>query len=160
MCPGGAAASNVLTAVADNPTLRVSSDERSYTTGTVMRFLIRLLSTAAALWAAVHFVEGITYSGPWLGLLAVAVIFGLVNAIIRPILAALTCPLVMLTLGLFVFVLNGIMLLITSAISKALGFNFHVDGFVAAIIGALIVGITSAVLNLVLGDGEREKKAD
>jgi putative membrane protein len=125
-----------------------------------MRFLLRLIITAVALWAAVHFVEGITYSGPWYGLLAVAIIFGLVNAIIRPILAALTCPLVMLTLGLFVFVLNAIMLMITSALSKAAGFNFHVDGFIAGLIGALIVGLTSAVLNLLLGDGEREKSRD
>ncbi len=125
-----------------------------------MRFLLRLVITAVSLWAAVHFVAGITYSGPWYGLLAVAVIFGLVNAIIRPILATLTCPLVFLTLGLFVFILNGIMLTITSAISRGMGFNFDVDGFVAAVIGALIVGVTSAVLNLVLGDGEREKKAD
>ncbi|MEO5511298.1 MAG: phage holin family protein [Longimicrobiales bacterium] len=125
-----------------------------------MRLLLRLLVTAAALWAAVHFVAGITYSGPWYGLLAVALIFGLVNAVIRPILAALTCPLVFLTLGLFVFVLNGIMLIITSAVSRAAGFNFHVSGIVAAIIGALIVGITSAVLNLVVGDGERDKGKD
>ena len=119
-----------------------------------MRFLLRTLATAAALWAAVHFVAGITYEGPWYGLLAVAVIFGVANALIRPILAMLTCPLVFLTLGLFVFVLNAVMLLITSAISRAAGFNFHVDGFFAALIGALIVGIVSAVLNLLIPDGD------
>ena len=120
-----------------------------------MRFILRLLATAAALWAAVHFVTGITWDGPWYGLLAVAVIFGLVNALIRPILATLTCPLVFLTLGLFVFVLNAVMLLITSAIARAAGFDFHVDGFIAALIGALIVGAVSAVLNLLIPDGEK-----
>ena len=119
-----------------------------------MRFILRLLATAAALWAAVHFVAGITYAGPWYGLLAVAVIFGLANALIRPILAMLTCPLVFLTLGLFVFVLNAIMLMITSAISRAAGFDFHVDGFIAALIGALIVGVVSAILNMVIPDDE------
>lgn len=121
-----------------------------------MRFLLRLLATAASLWLAVRLVEGITYAGPWWGLLVVALIFGLVNAIIRPILAALTCPLVFLTLGLFVFVLNGLMLIITSMFSRALGFDFNVDGIVAALIGALIVGLTSAVLNLFVPD---EKEA-
>lgn len=121
-----------------------------------MRFILRLLATAAALWAAVYLVAGITWDGPWYGLLAVAVIFGLVNALIRPILAALTCPLVFLTLGLFVFVLNAIMLMITSAISRAAGFNFHVDGFVAALIGALIVGAVSAILNLLIPDDKED----
>ncbi|HEX6693311.1 MAG TPA: phage holin family protein [Longimicrobiales bacterium] len=121
-----------------------------------MRFILRLLATAAALWAAVHLVAGITWDGPWYGLLAVAVIFGVVNALIRPILAMLTCPLVFLTLGLFVFVLNAIMLLITSAISRAAGFDFHVDGFLAALIGALIVGAVSAVLNLLIPDGKED----
>ena len=117
-----------------------------------MRFLIRLLATAAALWVAVELVPGISYDGELPGLLGVALVFGLANAIIRPILAMLTCPLVVLTLGLFVFVLNGIMLLITSAISNAIGLTFHVDGLLSAIIGALIVGLVSTVLNLMVGE--------
>lgn len=121
-----------------------------------MRFLLRLLITAAALWAAVHFVSGISYSGPWYGLLVVAVIFGLVNAVIRPILAALTCPLVMLTLGLFVFVLNAIMLWLTSYFSKMAGFDFHIAGFVPALLGALVVGVTSAILNIFVSDDKKE----
>ena len=121
-----------------------------------MRFLLRLLATAASLWAAVYFVGGITYDGPWYGLLAVAAIFGVVNAVIRPILALLTCPLVFLTLGLFVFVLNAVMLLITSAVSKAAGFDFHVDGFIAALVGALIVAVTSAILNIFVSDPKKD----
>lgn len=125
-----------------------------------MGFLIRLAVTAAALWCAVHFVEGITYEGPWPGLLVVAVVFGLVNAVIRPILAVLTCPLVFLTLGLFVLVLNAAMLWLTAAVSGALGFDFAVRGFWPALVGALVVSVVSAILNLVVGDGSREKRRD
>ena len=116
-----------------------------------MRFILRLLVTAAALWVAVTLVPGITYTGTWLGFLGVALVFGFVNAIIRPILKILTCPLVVLTLGLFVFILNAFLLWLTSAFSRALGIEFHVDGFWAALVGALIVGIVSTVLNLFVG---------
>jgi putative membrane protein len=116
-----------------------------------VHFILRLLATAAALWVAVELLPGITYQGEWPGLLVVALVFGVVNAVIRPILAMLTCPLVVLTLGLFIFVLNGLMLWLTSAISGALGISFHVDGVLSAIIGALIVGVVSMVLNMVVG---------
>jgi putative membrane protein len=116
-----------------------------------MQFLLRLLVTAAALWVAVQLVPGITYAGPWLHLLAVALVFGVVNAIVRPIILSLTCPLVLLTLGLFIFVLNGLMLWLTGALSSAIGFNFHVAGLVPAIIGGLIVGVVSTVLNVFVG---------
>jgi putative membrane protein len=120
-----------------------------------MRFLLRLGVTAVALWAAVYFVAGISYEGPWYGLLVVALIFGLVNAVIRPILAAMTCPLMLLTLGLFVFVLNAIMLWLTSIFSRMAGFDFHVAGFIPALIGALIVGVTSSILSIFIPDDGR-----
>lgn len=123
-----------------------------------MRFLLRLAATAAALWAAVEIVPGIEYQGAWYGLLGVALVFGLVNAVIRPILYWLTCPLVLLTLGLFVFVLNGIMLALTSALAGMVGLDFTVDGFVPAIIGALVVGVVSAVLNAFVGTEKKKKK--
>jgi putative membrane protein len=116
-----------------------------------MKFLLRLLITAAALWVAVQLVPGITYTGPWLHLVAVALVFGVVNAIVRPLMLSLTCPLVLLTLGLFIFVLNGLMLWLTAALSSAIGFDFRVSGLVAAIIGGLIVGVVSTVLNLFVG---------
>jgi putative membrane protein len=116
-----------------------------------MRFVLRLLVTAAALWVAVRLVPGITYTGPWSHLLLVALVFGVVNAIVRPIILALTCPLVLLTLGLFVFVLNGLMLLLTGALAGALGIAFRVDGVLAAIVGALIIGVVSTVLNIFVG---------
>lgn len=122
-----------------------------------MRFLIRLAVTAAALWAAVALVPGIEHRGPWTSLLIVALVFGLVNAVVRPIIYFLTCPLVVLTLGLFVFVLNGLMLWITGAISDGLGLGFTVDGFVPAILGALVVGLVSMILNIFVGEKEPEE---
>lgn len=116
-----------------------------------MHFLLRLLATATALWVAVLIVPGITYTGGVLGLLVVALVFGLVNAIVRPVLKLLTCPLVILTLGLFVFVLNALMLWLTSELALALGIGFDVDGFLAALLGAIIVGIVSTLLNLFVG---------
>jgi putative membrane protein len=72
-------------------------------------------------------------------LLGVAIVFGVLNVLVRPILKLVTCPFYILTLGLFTFVVNAVMLLITSAASEALGLGFHVDGFVPAFIGALVV---------------------
>lgn len=125
-----------------------------------MRFLLRLAATAAALWAAVAIVPGIEYQGAWYGLLGVALVFGLVNAVIRPILFALTCPLVLLTLGLFVLVLNAIMLALTSVFSEMVGLDFTVEGFVPALVGALVVAVVSAILNVFVGDKEKEKKKE
>lgn len=121
-----------------------------------MRFLIRLIITAAALWAAVALVNGITFTGGWISLLFVALIFGLVNAIVRPLLKLLTCPLVLLTLGLFIFVINALMLWLTSALSGSLGLGFHVAGFSSAFWGALVVSIVSVVLSIFVPD-EREE---
>jgi putative membrane protein len=116
-----------------------------------MQFILRLLVTAAALWVAVYLVPGIEFAGPWTHLLAVALVFGVVNAVVRPIILSLTCPLVLLTLGLFIFVLNGLMLLLTGVLATALGISFGVHGLLPAIIGALIIGVVSTVLNLFVG---------
>lgn len=118
----------------------------------MFRFLIRLLVTAAALWAAVELVPGIAYQGDWVGLLGVALVFGVVNAVVRPVLAMLTCPLVLLTLGLFIFVLNAAMLALTAAIATSLGLQFTVAGFGAALVGALVVTVVSAILNIFVAD--------
>lgn len=114
-----------------------------------MRFFVRLLINAAALYVATRLVPGVTYVGGWMPLLGVALVFGLVNAIVRPILKLLTFPIVFLTLGLFVFVINGFMLWLTSALSEALALNFHVRGFWAAFWGALVVSLVSMVLSMV-----------
>lgn len=119
-----------------------------------MRFLIRLIITAVALWAAVALVNGITFTGSWISILLVALIFGLVNAVVRPLLKLLTCPLVLLTLGLFIFVINALMLRLTSTLSVSLGLGFHVAGFASAFWGALVVSIVSVLLSIFVPDGE------
>ena len=117
-----------------------------------MRFLIRLVITAIALWAAVALVSGITFTGSWVSLLLVALIFGVVNAIVRPLLKLLTCPLVLITLGLFIFVINALMLWLTSALSVSLGLGFHVASFASAFWGALVVSIVSVLLSIFVPD--------
>lgn len=116
-----------------------------------MRFILRLLATAAALWVAVELIPGIVYDGGVLGLIGVALVFGLVNAFIRPVLHLLTCPLMVLTLGLFVFVLNAFLLWLTAQLAQALGIPFDVVGFWSALLGAVLVSVVSTVLTLFVG---------
>jgi len=121
--------------------------------GEAMRFLLRLLINAAALWVALRLLPGITYDGNgWLPFFGVALVFGLVNAFIRPVLKLLSLPLIFLTLGLFALVVNGAMLWLTGKLSGALGLGFHVDGCWTAILGALIVSIVSALLSVFLAE--------
>jgi len=120
-----------------------------------MKFLVRLLINAAALWVAVKIIPGITYSSDdWVPFFVVALIFGLVNAFIRPVVKLLSLPLIILTLGLFALVVNGLMLLLTSSLSGALGLHFHVEGFWTAILGALVVSIVSALLSIFLAEAD------
>jgi putative membrane protein len=121
---------------------------------TPMPFLIRLLVNAAALWVATRIVTGVTYSGALAPLIGVALVFGVVNAIIRPILKLLTFPLFIVTFGLFAFVLNGLMLWLTSSLSSALGLRFHVAGFVPAFLGALVVSVVSTLLGVLVPEQE------
>jgi putative membrane protein len=116
-----------------------------------MSFLARLLINAAALWVAVQLVPGVDFTGRPIHLAGVALVFGLVNAIIRPLLLLLSVPLLVVTLGLFMLVLNGFLLWLTSALSGALGLGFQVHGALAAILGALVVTIVSLVLTIFLG---------
>ena len=116
----------------------------------MMRFLIRLIVNAAALWVATRIVTGVTYSGDVPTFLVVAFIFGIINAFIRPVAKILTFPIILLTLGIFALVVNGLMLWLTSALSDALGLGFHVRGFFAAFFGALVVSIVSTILSLVV----------
>ena len=124
-----------------------------------MRLILHLLINAAALYAATEFVSGISFDGEWQLLFAVALIFGALNVVIRPILKLLTLPFLILTLGLFIFVVNAAMLWLTGAVSDALGLGFHVSGFRAAFFGALVVTAVSFVLSLFVGkDKERRPR--
>jgi putative membrane protein len=124
-----------------------------------VHILLRLLINAAALWVATQMVAGITYTGDWRLLLAVSLVFGVLNVVVRPVLKFLTFPFFIVTLGLFTFVLNAFMLWLTGAASMALGLGFQVDGFRAAILGGLVVTVVSFVLSLfVKGDDEKERR--
>ena len=112
--------------------------------------ILRILINALALGTAVAFIPGIRVAG--IGdLLLVAIIFGVLNAIVKPILKFLTCPLQILTLGLFTFVLNALLLWLTSWLAtEFLGIGFFVDGFIPAFFGALIVTIVSVVVDFLI----------
>ena len=130
-----------------------------------MRFLIRLLVNAAALWVATQLVPGVTYDGGPLPMLGVALVFGVLNASLRPVAKILTFPLIIVTLGLFALVINGLTLWLTSSLSSALGLGFHVSGFWAAFWGALVVSIVSMILSMLAagpaGDGrDRGERRD
>ena len=112
-------------------------------------FLLRLLITAVALWVATQVVHGIHDDGRPLTLLGVALLFGVVNAFIGTLLKLFTLPITILTL-----VINGLLLWLTAALSQSLGLGFHVDGFGPAFWGALVIGITRAVLNLFLSESK------
>ncbi|MFI7534817.1 phage holin family protein [Streptosporangium sp. NPDC049376] len=122
-----------------------------------MRIIIKILVVAAALWAATQLVSGITASATSTSsqivtLIAVALVFGVVNAVLKPIIKVLGCAFYVLTLGLFALVVNAGLLLLTSWIAEQLRLSFHVEGFGAAFWGAIIVGLVSWLLDLVLGD--------
>jgi putative membrane protein len=122
-----------------------------------MQLVWRLLINAAALWAATRLVPGISFSGDWRLLFIVALIFGVLNVSVRPILTILTLPLLIVTLGLFTFVLNALMLWLTSVVSAAVGLGFHVEGFWAAFLGALVVSVVSFLLALFVASGSGER---
>ena len=94
---------------------------------------------------------------PFLG---VALVFGVVNAFIRPLTKLLTFPIILLTIGIFIFVINGLMLWLTSSISASLGLGFHVSGFWAAFFGALVVSIVSMILTALVRDEARAARVD
>ena len=120
-----------------------------------MPFLVRLLVNAAALWVATRVVPGVSYEGGWVPFLGTAIVFGVLNAFIRPVAKILTFPLIIVTLGLFALVVNGLMLWLTSALSESLGLGFRVSGFWAAVWGALVVSLVSAILSRFVVDASR-----
>jgi putative membrane protein len=120
----------------------------------VRNILLRWLINAVALYLAVQLVPGIEATERWQTFAIVALIFGLVNALIRPILQFFTCPLIILTLGLFTLVINALMLLLTGWLAKQFGVGFTVEGFGPAFLGALVVSIVSLALTMVVKEEE------
>lgn len=118
---------------------------------------IKWIMNTIAIMLAVKFVPGIIYSGEWWGILLVGVIFGLVNTVIRPLVKLFTFPLLILTLGLFTFVINAMMLSVTSWLSDQFQLGFHVAGFKPAFWGALVISIVSMVLGCLMPQEEEKK---
>ena len=127
-----------------------------------MKLLIRWAITAFALFVAAWFVPGIVVDGSgWVLYAIMAAILALVNAFIRPLLKLLTCPLIVLTLGLFTLVINALTLWLASSIAvKWFNVGFYVEGFWAAFWGALIVSIVSVLLSVFVKDEDEDKNKD
>jgi putative membrane protein len=128
-----------------------------------MRFLLRLLVNAAALAVATWLISGITLTGTdttdrVISLLIVALIFGVINAIIKPIFQLVTLPLVLLTLGLFLIVINALLLMLTSWLSGEFGLGWTVDGFWPAVWGSVIISIVSFLLNAFVPDKNENRQ--
>lgn len=120
-------------------------------------FVVKTIANAGALAVAVWLLDKITLTGGNTGkkvgtLIGVALIFGLVNFLVKPIVKVLSFPLVILTLGLFTLVVNALMLLLTSWLADKLHLSFHVEGFWTAVLGGLIISIVSWALHVVLPD--------
>jgi putative membrane protein len=124
-----------------------------------MKFVMWVVVNALAIAIATWLLDGITLTGNdvsdrVLTLVVVALIFGVINAVVGPIIKTLSLPFIIITLGLLLLVINAFLLLVSGWIAREIGFNFRVDGFWTAVWGALIVTVASWILQLVLPDGD------
>ncbi|MFC5954015.1 phage holin family protein [Streptomyces sp. NPDC005774] len=122
-------------------------------------FVVKTIANAAALAVAVWLIDKITLTGDNTGkeigtLILVALIFGVVNFLVKPLVQLLSLPLLILTLGLFTLVVNALMLLLTSWLADVFDLSFHVEGFWTAVLGGLVISVVSWALNVVLPDGD------
>lgn len=120
-----------------------------------MRFVLWVTVNALALAAATALLDGMRLTGDTtedkvITLVLVALIFGIVNAVVRPVVKLLSLPFIILTLGLLVFVINALMLLLTEWLARQLDLGFRVDGFWTAVLGAIVIMVATWVLELVL----------
>ena len=117
--------------------------------------VIGILVSAAAMWVAVQIVPGLDFSGDIWKLLLVAFIFGVINAFIKPILLIFTLPITIMTLGLFLLVINALLLLLTGVISAELDLGFTVADFFAALLGSIVISLVGLVLSMLIGSTRR-----
>ncbi|MFE9956133.1 phage holin family protein [Micromonospora sp. NPDC005299] len=127
-----------------------------------MGFLIRLAITAIALWITTLVVPGVEVTGrnganTALTLIVVALIFGVVNAVLKPVIKVFGCVFYLLTLGLFALVVNALLFLLTNWIARGLDLPFHVDGFWAAFWGAIVMAVVSWLISVVVPDSLEER---
>ena len=125
-----------------------------------MKLLTRLVVNALALGVAVWLFDGITLTGgsdtdKLVKLVVVGAIFGLISSFVRPVVKFLSLPLIVLTLGLMLLVINALMLLLTSKIADTVDLGFHVDGFWVALFGSIVISLASMVLEAVFPSRDR-----
>jgi putative membrane protein len=123
----------------------------------MVRFILRALVAAAGLWIAAHLVPGVHVTG-WKTLLAAGLVLGIVNAFVRPVVTLLTLPVTVITLGLFLLVVNGLMVLLVSWVVDHFHGHMHIGGLVNAIIVTVIVWLVSLVANIFIGGDERVRR--
>jgi putative membrane protein len=117
-----------------------------------VKLLLRWIASAVAVGLAVYLLPGLEYDGRIETLFVVALVLGLVNAVVRPIVKALACGIIVLTLGLALFVINAVMLYLTSFIAEQLGYGFHVRDFVSALIGSVVISLATWFLSMLIPD--------
>ena len=122
------------------------------------KFIFRWMINIVAIYVAILIVPGINLQSGLVSVLWLALIFGLINAFVRPLLKLLTCPLILLTLGLFTLLINTFLFWLTSQIGQAFGINLVIDGFWPAFLGGLVVSVVSVVMSLILRDELKGRK--
>jgi putative membrane protein len=126
--------------------MEINTEEKS-----MQQLLLRLIINALSLAAAIKLITGISFVGEWWKIIGIAAVFGLINALIKPVIQLFTFPLIILTLGLFTLVINATMLAITATLSGPLHLGLQISGFWPALWGALVISLVSMVLSWVTG---------
>jgi putative membrane protein len=119
-----------------------------------MKLIIRWLIASASLFAAAYLIPGIRVEdqNAWKVFIVMALILGLVNALVRPVLGVMSLPLIILTLGVFMLIINGVSFLIAARIAEGMGVGFYVDNFWSAFLGSIVVSVVTVILNTIFKD--------
>ena len=122
------------------------------------KFILRWVINAIALFAAIYVVPGVILQSSWTSIIWLALIFGLINAFLRPLLKLLTCPLILLTLGLFTLLINTFLFWLTEPVAQFFGINLMINDFWSAFLGGLVVTVVSVVMSLILKDELKSRR--
>jgi putative membrane protein len=122
------------------------------------KFILRWVINAIALFAAIYLVPGVILQGSWTSIIWLALIFVLINAFLRPLLKLLTCPLILLTLGLFTLLINTFLFWLTEPVAQFFGINLMINDFWSAFLGGLVVTVVSVVMSLILKDELKSRR--
>jgi putative membrane protein len=123
----------------------------------MVRFILRALVAALGFWVAAHIVPGVHVTG-WKTILAAGLVLGIVNGFVRPIVTLLTLPVTIVTLGLFLLIVNGLMVLLVSFIVDRFHGHMHIGGIVNAILVTVVVWLVSLVAHIFIGGDERVRR--